>query len=69
VRRWVRLIGDRGKDNRGGDVFVEARGWEEEAREQSKCMGRARKSRMNKGAELRPIVRVESRERILPNRP
>ena len=30
MRRWVRLIGDRGKDNRGGDVFVEARGWEEE---------------------------------------
>jgi hypothetical protein len=39
------------------------------AREQSKCMGRAPKSRMVKGAELGQIMRVESRERILPNRP
>jgi hypothetical protein len=44
VRRWVRLIGDRGKDNRGGDVFVEARGWEEEAREQSNVWGELEKA-------------------------
>jgi hypothetical protein len=43
--RWVRLIGDRGIGNRAGDVFVEARGSGGEAREQSKYMKRAPKSR------------------------
>ena len=28
MRRWVRLIGDRGNGNRGEDVFVGARKWE-----------------------------------------
>jgi hypothetical protein len=41
-----------------------ARGWRDKAREQSKCMWRE----LDKGAGLGQIVRVESRERILPNR-
>jgi hypothetical protein len=68
VRRWVRLIRDRDIGNRAEDVFVAARGEGGGAREQSKCMEKAPKSRMDKGAGFGQIVRVASRERILPTR-
>ncbi len=53
----------------GEEMFSGARGWGGRVKEQSKCMGRAPKSRMNKGAGLGQIVRVKSRERVLPNGP